>query len=60
MRDNIAYCPPTLALTLALSMTCPLSYYTIQLQEWHAHCPVSAQIELVITNHVRAFCYGFD
>ena len=60
MHDNIAYCPPTLILTLTLSVTCPMSYYTIQLQEWHVHCPISAQIGLVITNRVREFCYGFD
>ena len=24
------------------------------------HCPISAQIGQVITNHVREFCYSFD
>ena len=41
-------------------MTCQLPYYTVQLQAWLVHCPVRAQIGLVITNHFREFCYGFD
>ena len=35
------------------SMICQLSYYTVQLQAWHMHHPVSAQIALVITSHVQ-------
>ena len=27
---------------------------------WRVNCPISAQIGLVITNHVRVFYYGFD
>ena len=41
-------------------LTVPLSYYTVQLQAWRVHCPISVEIGLVITNHVREFCYGFD
>ena len=34
--------------------------YTVQVQAWRVHYPISAQIGLVITNHVREFYYGFD
>ena len=33
---------------------------TVQLQAGLVHCPISAQVGLVITNHVREFCYSFD
>ena len=42
------------------SMTCKLSHYTVQLQARHVHCPITDQIELLITNHVREFCSSFD
>ena len=35
-------------------LTVPL---TVQLHTWRVHRPISAQIGLVITNHVREFCY---
>ena len=49
----LLYCPITY-------MTRKLSCYTIQLQAWRVHCPISVQIGLVITNHVREFCCSFD
>jgi len=33
---------------------------TVQLQAWRVHCPINAQIGLLIANHVRDFCYSFD
>ena len=33
---------------------------TVQLQARRVHCPINAQIRLLIANHVREFCYGFD
>ena len=33
---------------------------TVQFQAWHIHCSISAQIELVITNHIKEFYYSFD
>ena len=33
---------------------------TVQLQALHVHCPINAQIGLLIANHVREFCYSFD
>ena len=33
---------------------------TVQFQTWHIHCSISAQIELVITNHIKEFYYSFD
>ena len=41
-------------------MTRKLSYYTVQLQAWRVHCPISAQIGQLITNRIREFCYSFD
>ena len=43
-------------------MTYQVSYYTYQSRTWrvHVNCPISAQIGLVIINHVRECCYGFD
>jgi len=32
----------------------------VQLQAWRVHCPINAQIGLLIANHVREFCYSFD
>jgi len=32
----------------------------VQLQPWRVHCPINAQIGLLIENHVREFCYSFD
>ena len=46
MRDNSA------RIHLHAGMTRQLSFYTVQLQAWHLHCPDSAQIGLVIINHV--------
>ena len=42
------------------SMTRKLSYYTFQIQAWRVYSPISAQIGLVIANHVREFSYSFD
>ena len=36
-------------------MTCQMSYYTVQLQAWEVHCPVSAQIRLMTTSLVWEF-----
>ena len=33
---------------------------TVQLQAWCIHCPINAQIGLLIAIHVREFCYSFD
>ena len=33
---------------------------TVQLQAWRVHCPINAQIGLLIANPLREFCYGFD
>ena len=59
--DNSAKCT-TIAQVLStdIGMTCQLSYDTVQLQAWLVHCPLGAQIELVITEHVREFCDCFD
>ena len=32
---------------------------TVQLQAWRVYCPISAQVGLVIANHVWEFCYSF-
>jgi len=34
--------------------------YCVQLQAWRVHCPINAQIKLLIANRVRKFCYSFD
>ena len=36
------------------------SFHTDQLQARCVHCPIRAQIRLVITNHVREFSCSFD
>ena len=33
---------------------------TVQFQAWHIHCSISAQIGLVITNHIKEFYYSSD
>jgi len=33
---------------------CPITSMT------RVHCPINAQIGLLIANHVREFCYSFD
>ena len=59
--DNSAKCTTTAqVLSTDIGMTCQLSYDTVQLQAWLVHCPLGAQIELVITEHVREFCDCFD
>ena len=58
MRDNSACIWH--ALSIYTGMTCQLFYSIVQLQAWHLHCPIGAQIELVITNHMPEFCYSFD
>ena len=40
-----------------LSVPLLLSYYTVQLQAQHVHCPIYAQIRLVISKHVQEFGY---
>jgi len=32
---------------------------TVQLQAWHVHCPIDAQIGLLMADHVWEFCYSF-
>ena len=58
MRDNSARI--WRVLSTYTGMTRNPSYYTVQLQAWRVHCPISAQIGLMITNYVREFCYSFD
>ena len=45
---------------MTCSLSLYLSFYTVRLQTWRVHCPIGAQIGLVITDHVREFCYSFD
>ena len=60
-RHDVWNVPLTVLLYCSItSMTRKLSYYTIQLQIWRVHYPISAQIGLVIANHVREFSYSFD
>ena len=33
---------------------------TVQFQAWHINCSISAQIGLVITNHIKEFYYSSD
>jgi len=33
---------------------------SVQLQASHVHCPINAQIGLLIANHVREFCHSLD
>ena len=40
-------------------LTYQLSYYTVQLQACRLQCPISDQIGLVITNHLREFWLSF-
>ena len=48
--------PLTVLLYLPIwSMTHTLSYYTFQFEAWRTHCPISAEIGLVIANYVRIF-----
>ena len=58
MRDNSACIWH--ALSTYTGMTCQLFYSVVQLQAWHLRFPIGAQIELVITNHMREFCSCFD
>ena len=58
MRDNSAYIRHALAINTG--MTGQLFYSMVQLQARHQHCPIGAQIELVIANHMQEFCYSFD
>ena len=37
-----------------------LSYHNFQLQVLHVYCSISAQVRLVLTNHIQEFCYSFD
>ena len=32
----------------------------VQLQAWRVHCPINAQIGMLIANHFRRFCYSFE
>ena len=57
-RQQREHMTPTVQ--LQAGMICQLSYYRVQLQVGRMHCPISAQTGQVITNHVRAFLYGFD
>ena len=62
MRDNSAHMTLSVHSHRHDALTVPLrSYYTVQLQIWRVHCPISAQIcRLMISNHFREFCYSFD
>ena len=52
----------TVNLKNAHDKNCPitLSYHNFQLQALHVHCPISAQVRLVLTNHIQEFRYSFD
>lgn len=43
-----------------IGMTHQLSYYIVPLQAWCVYFPISSQIGLVITNHIREFCYSIN
>ena len=43
----------TTTTTTLTGVTCQLFNYTVQLQACRLHCPISAQIGVVITNHVQ-------
>ena len=58
MRDNSMHMMHTVHVHRCDMST--QSYYTAQLQVWDVHCPISAEIWLVITNHIWEFCYSFD
>ena len=58
MHDNSAR--SWRVLSIYTGVMCQLSYYTVQLQAWRVHSPMSAQIGQVITNHVREFCFNFN
>ena len=53
MRDNSARTWRVLSTYLGMT-----SYYTVKLQAWRVHCPISAQIRLVIA--FENFFYSFD
>ena len=52
--------PAHMTCTTGTTVVLLLSYYTVQLQAWCIHCPISAQIRLVITNHIPKFWYSCD
>ena len=56
-RTHDAFCPPTHAWRVNCPFNCPIHSPSTSMTH---HCPISAQIGLVITNHVREFHYGFD
>ena len=56
-RAHDAFCPPTHAWRVNCPFNCPIHSPSTSMTH---HCPISAQIGLVITNHVREFHYGFD
>ena len=56
-RAHDAFCPPTHAWRVNCPFNCPIHSPSTSMTH---HCPISAQIGLVITNHVREFYYGFD
>ena len=57
IRDNSSctWCVLSTYTGMTCELSLQLSYYTVQLQVWRLHCPLSAQIGMVITNHVREF-----
>ena len=57
MQDNRARITRSVHLHRYNVLTVPL---TVQLQAWRVQCPIGAQIGLLMTNHVREFCYSFD
>ena len=57
IQDNRVRITRSVHLHMHDVLTVPL---TVQLQAWRVHCPISAQIGLLMTNHVREFCYSFD
>ena len=62
MRDSGAHMTRSVYSQRHDALTVPLrSYYTVQLQIWRLHCPISAQISrLMITNQFQEFCSRFD
>ena len=56
-RAHDAFCPPTHAWRVNCPFNCPIHSPSTSMTH---HCPISAQIGLVITNHVREFSYSFD
>ena len=57
-RAQNAFCSRTQAWRVNYPFSCPITLSNYE--EWCVHCPINAQIGLVITNHVRVFYYSVD